>query len=258
MNEIKLSKNDIKRGLSLPNEYSEQLAEYIGILAGDGYINFDAKKYSYIIEIAGNKILDKDYLENYIKSLVKKLFNLDCKVYYKKNGNTTNIRILSKGLFFYLVDLGFKNGKKEQIGVPDWILKDDKLMLAFIKGLIDTDGSLMLIKKKSKISDFYPVISLKLKSKVLINQVGNFLKSQGFSANIIEDEVKFDKRINKSTIISSLIVSGRKNLHFWMKTISFRNKKHIDKYEKYIKSLKKYMGREEFESSTFRIKNLHF
>ena len=58
LSEIKLSCYDIKRGLDLPNKPSEELAEFIGILAGDGYINFDPKKYSYIIDIAGNKILD--------------------------------------------------------------------------------------------------------------------------------------------------------------------------------------------------------
>ena len=140
LSQIKLSRNDIKRGLTLPKKSSEELAEFIGILAGDGYINYDPKKYSYIIEVAGNKILDKDYLENYTRKLIKSLFNIDCRIYYKKNEDTTCIRILSKGIFYYLTALGFKNGKKEKIGIPNWILSDDTLMLAFTKGLIDTDG----------------------------------------------------------------------------------------------------------------------
>ena len=249
LTQIKLSHNDIKRGLILPNRHSELLAEFIGILAGDGYINSDSKKYSYIIEIAGNKILDKDYLEYYIKNLVKQLFKIGCRVYYKKNENTACVRVLSKGLFYYLTNLGFKNGKKEQIRIPSWILKNDKLMLAFAKGLIDTDGSLMLIKKPSKKSDYYPVISIKLKSNVMINQVGCFLNKLGFIVNIIEDEIRIDKRGYNNTLVSSVIISGRKNLDLWMNSISFRNKKHLDKYEKYVKSLKNNnMGRMEFES----------
>ena len=238
LSKVKLSCYDRKRGLILPNQSSEELAEFIGILAGDGYINFDNQKYSYIIEIAGNKILDKDYLEKYIKKLIRSLFNLECKIYYKKNENTTCVRLLSKGLFQYLVSLGFKTGKKEQIGIPNWILNDNKLMCAFIKGLIDTDGSLMLIKKVSKKSNYYPIISIKLKSKMLINQVGTFLKNSDFIVNIIEDEIIVDKRGYNNTLISSVIVSGRKNLDLWMNTLSFRNKKHLDKYEKYIESLK--------------------
>ncbi len=249
LSKIKLSCYDRKRGLILPTKPSEDLAEFIGILAGDGYISYDSKKYSYVVEIAGNKVLDKDYLENHIKNLIKLLFNIDCKIYYKKNENTTVIRVLSKGLFHYLINLGFKNGKKEQIGTPNWILVNDSLMLAFVKGLIDTDGSLMLIRKPSKKSLFYPIISIRLKSKILINQVGHFLNKHGFIINVIEDEIRIDKRGYTDTIISSLIISGRKNLDLWMDTISFRNQKHLNKYEKYICSLKINMGQMELSAT---------
>ena len=116
-------------------------------------------------------------------------------------------------------------------------------MISFIKGLIDTDGSLMLTKKPSKKSLFYPIISIKVKSKILVQKTGKFLEKFGFRVNIIEDELRIDKRGYKDTLISSVVISGRKNLDLWMAKINFRNKRHLDKYAYYIKS--RNMGRME-------------
>ena len=96
----------------------------------------------------------------------------------------------------------------------------------------------MLIRKPSRKSIYYPIISIRLKSKVLVNQVGQFLSKKGFIVNVIEDELRVDKRGYKDTMISSIIISGRKNLDLWMGFVSFRNNKHLEKYRKYIKSLK--------------------
>jgi len=246
LSQIKLSKNDIKRGLVLPKTCSKELAEFIGILTGDGYINFDNRKYSYIIEIAGDKTLDKNYLEKYVINLINKLFNIGPKIYIKKNQNTMYVRILSKGIFNYLLTMGFKRGKKEQISTPKWILDNKKFMVSFIKGLADTDFSLMLSNKPSKISKYYPTISLKIKSRVLVKEVGHFLKRNGFKINVIKDEIKKDKRGYKDSVTSSLILSGRENLERWMKEIRFRNKRHLNKYKEYIGSTslkKKWDGR---------------
>ncbi|MEK6984045.1 MAG: LAGLIDADG family homing endonuclease [Nanoarchaeota archaeon] len=247
LSQIKLSHNDVKRGLVLPKTPSEELAEFIGILTGDGFINYYANKKIYITDIAGNKNLDREYLEVYISNLIKKLFNVNCKIYYKKNQKSICARLLSKGIYNYLVLVGFKDGKKEQIGIPSWISENDNLMTSFVKGLIDTDGSLMLTKKPSKISLFYPIISIKVKSKVLVEQTGKFFEKIGFKVNIIKDKLCIDKRGYKDTLISSVIISGRKNLDLWMVKINFRNKRHLDKYSYYVKS--KDMGRMELSAN---------
>lgn len=240
LTKICVSKNDIKRGLTLPNEMSCELAEFIGILTGDGYMGYYPNKEVYVIEISGNKISDKDYLENYVSNLVKKLFNISPKIYYAKEQNTMYLRILSKGLFNYLIFLGFKSGRKEQIGILE-ILKNNKNFIKyFVKGLADTDFSLKLMNKPSKKSKYYPIIALRVKSKRLVFEVGKFLKEEGFIINIIEDEILIDKRGYNSTVSSSIILSGRKNLAKWMSDISFRNQSYLDKYRRYHESIKKW------------------
>lgn len=240
LTKIKYSKNDLKRKLTLPSKMTSEFAEFIGILTGDGYINYYPNKESYVIEISGNKISDKMYLENYVLNLSKKLFNITPKIYYEKKQNTMYLRILSKGLFNYLVLLGFKTGRKEQIGIPENIKCNKIFTKSFVKGLADTDFSLKLMNKPSKKSKYYPIIALRVKSKRLVIEVGEFLKEEGFNVNIIEDEILIDKRGYNSTISSSIILSGRQNLAKWMSKISFRNKSYLDKYEKYQNSIKKW------------------
>ena len=81
-------------------------------------------------------------------------------------------------------------GKKEQISTPYWIINNDDLMTSFIKGLVDTDFSLKLINKPSNISIYYPIISLKLKSKILVKEVGYFLKKNKY-------KIRFDYTFNQ-------------------------------------------------------------
>jgi len=56
----KKSINDVKRNIVLP-ELTCHLAEFVSILTGDGYIQFDEKKGNYIIEIVGNSVNDKEF-----------------------------------------------------------------------------------------------------------------------------------------------------------------------------------------------------
>ena len=132
LSKIELSKNDIKRELKLPEKPSEELAEFFGIMKGDGYLNYYHYQNKYLLEIAGDKNLDKDYLQNYVKKLVKELFNLNSSFFIRKRQNTMYLRLISKGLITYLIKAGFKKGKKGNINAPSWISSHKEYMLYFI------------------------------------------------------------------------------------------------------------------------------
>jgi len=170
---VKLSHNDIKRGLTLPKNPSKELAEFIGILTGDGYINYYPYQYKYLLEIAGDSRFDDNYLTGYVRELVKRLFSLESSFFRIKSQNSMYLRLISKGLINYLVEAGFKKGKKEQITIPSWIISNEDYMLHFIKGLIDTDGSIHFRGN-------YPIISFASKSHPLVAEVYAFLKREGF------------------------------------------------------------------------------
>jgi len=80
ISDIRFSHTDIKRGLKLPVKLTEDLAEDIGIMVGDGYVYYGKrasnKKTDYTIGIAGHLITDKAYIQNHIYNLKKRLFGV--------------------------------------------------------------------------------------------------------------------------------------------------------------------------------------
>jgi len=219
------SKNDVRRGLRIPAR-DTSVAELFGILTGDGYMNFYPAKKDYIIEIAGDSRNDKKYFE-YINSLFLNLFNIRPKLYRRKNQNSAYLRVRSKGIFYFLEQTGFVRGKKEQISIPSWISQNNQHMTSFIRGLADTDGSVVL-KRRYKSEPYYPVINIVSKSKILINTVCVWLKQNEFSA-WHGKETKKDKRTGKVTQNYRLELNGKKNLVKWLKEIGFSNPHKLKK-----------------------------
>ena len=220
--------------MNLPERPSEELAEFIGVLTGDGYLNYYAYQHKYLLEIAGHSRLDKDYLEKYIKKLVERIFNLTPNYFVRKDQNSMYLRLISKGLVTYLIRIGFKKGRKNQINIPLWISSDRSYMISFIKGVADTDFSIHFRKE-------YPIISLASKSKPLVEGIFKFLKKEGFMIKNYYKEKRTDNRGYNNTEIYSIKLNGNKNLSSWLNLINFRNKKHIKKLAG--------MGPAEFESA---------
>lgn len=115
------------------------LAEFFGIVLGDGGINND-----YQVVITIHRKEEKEYVP-FICNLVKKIFGLVPAVYYykaKRSQNVVGVTISSVALIEFLLSKGLKKGSKvrQQVGVPDWIKQDIKLSKSCLRGLIDTDG----------------------------------------------------------------------------------------------------------------------
>lgn len=204
---------------------SADLAEFFGILTGDGYIAYYEKKHDYIIEIAGDSRHDCAYLKEYVSLLAQKVTNVRPTIIFRKNQNSMYLRIRSKKVYLDLVTNGFKTGRKEGIGIPLWIKEENEYMKRFVRGFADTDGCLSL-KREGK----YPVIKLATKSKLLANAINEWLKSNLFSTCTVLEKQK-DNRTNKTYTRHCIYLNGAKNLENWMNNIGFSNKKHLNKYE---------------------------
>ncbi|MBS3051435.1 MAG: hypothetical protein J4400_04785 [Candidatus Aenigmarchaeota archaeon] len=233
---------DKRKGLQLPVVLSEELAEFLGIMTGDGSINKyrfkggTASEYS--ISITCSFTDDKEYIDNFIVPLIFRVFNIKLKPVKLKGQNTIRIITRSKGLFYFLKDIGFNIGPKDNIEIPKFILKNKKFIIPFIRGLFDTDGSVSLKKQGHN----YPVISVKQKSRKLVEQLELILKEMGFSMYTEYDTIVNDNR-GFSSKGSRIYINGRKNAKNWMGKIGFHNPKHIRKVEIAV-------GREGFEPST--------
>jgi intein/homing endonuclease len=211
----------------------EELAEFFGILTGDGFMN-KYPGHNYVIEIAGDSRHDKTYQLEYASPLIHSLFKISPKVYYKKGQHTMYLRMQSKELYHFLSENGFPSGRKNQIGIPQWISENEEYMTYFVRGLFDTDGSLCLFNRPSKYNTYYPAIQIGLKSEYIIDRLYAWFVRRNFTSNKVRYE-KFDKRTKQTSIIYILRISGRNQLEKWMREIGFNNYRHVSKYEKYKK-----------------------
>ena len=165
-----------------PNRYSENLAEFVGILLGDGHIG----KEQWSITV--NSIADKNYAE-YILKLTKKLFRFKPAFYKRKNMNA--IVISGSGLksIKYFTKLGLKVGNKVklQVGVPDWIKLVKSYRIAALRGLMDTDGGVFLHRYSVNGREYiYKKICFSNRSIPLLYFVANVLNELKLTPKIID------------------------------------------------------------------------
>lgn len=141
----------IAREIALPEKNTE-LAEFIGIVLGDGSI---AKKQ---VTITLNRLEDRDFVL-YVKNLIRKLFVVVPSIIERKDENVFTIIISRTKLVQFLVDMGLLIGSKveHQINIPSWIKKSDVTTKSCLRGLFDTDGCLYIDKHNYKDKIYYNI-----------------------------------------------------------------------------------------------------
>jgi len=184
---------------------SDRLAEFVGILLGDGHISQSQ------VSVSVNKE-EANYLE-YILSLIKSLFKLNPKYSNSKNRSTFDIYIGSVDLVHFFRKMGLVCNKvKEQVDVPRWILQKENYKRAFLKGFFDTDGSVYLLK-------FGVQMSFCNRSIPLLQSARNIL---------------LDLRYHPSKISTyNLYLTKKADLKRYAKEIGFGNNKHLKKAKKF-------------------------
>jgi hypothetical protein len=230
---IKFSWKDKIKGIKLPQELTEELAEDIGIHIGDGsmYLSGPSKQ-SYILRYSGHVTEDKEYYFNRIIPLKKTLFNVKTNgKIFKPRNNEFGIVICSKAVYnFYLKIISIPSGKKyEIIDIPKIIkMSNREIQCSFIRGLADTDFSITFKRKSTKHDlNYYPVISANFASKKLVKDLKLILTDLGFKVVTLERMGRRYEKFHQTNVIN---INGRKNLKLWMKLIGFNNPKHVTKY----------------------------
>lgn len=176
INEYKINSPFIAKEITIP-ERSVDLAEFVGILLGDGGIT---KRQ---ICITLNKIDDKEYVR-YVSQLIEKIFKLKPSVTDRANSMVTTITISRTLLSKYFADTGLCIGNKvkNQVSVPEWIKNNLEYSMACVRGLVDTDGCFFIDKHKIK-GKLYknPGINFTNRSLPLLSFVKNSLESFGYN-----------------------------------------------------------------------------
>lgn|SRR3989344_7497623 len=227
------SRSDIKRGITPPKFLTTELAEFMGILMGDGHLGIYIKpnvRPLYGLEISGDMNEDKEYFP-YFARLFRHLFCTKLHISFDEPKNTVKSRINSKAILTYFRALDMPIGNKnDNARVPKIILRASiEVKSAFLRGIADTDFSLTF-KWRKKTLHSYPVIQASFKSPQLVADLCDLLASLGihYTSHV---ERNFDMRIHKWDVKHSIYIRGHENLLHWMNSIGFSNKKHMSKYE---------------------------
>ncbi len=231
LSEISPSRSDARREIIVPEVYSADLAYFCGLMAGDGNITFRPVK-RYTIKCSGNPVDEISFYETIVSPLVEKLFNIKPKCRFV-SGGTYGFTLDSKLICLFLVKcLGLPaNRKYEKLRIPDWVRAKEEFLVAYLRGLSDTDFSLSL-KKRYKDVGYYPVITGCSNSKRYMQDVAAVLEAFGIAVSRSFDVKQEDVRAKAGhTITHRVHIYGHTELMKWMNTIGFSSPKHLAKFE---------------------------
>lgn len=202
----------------------KNMAELIGIIIGDGCIS-KYKNKNYRIFISGNKIEDKYYMENYLPYLVKKCLGKKPYLYQGKNGALI-VQFHNEAFRLFLKKIGITENKTKSISIPKQIMENPNLLKRCIRGIADTDFTLIFTRNHN-----YPRITAKFASKNLVKDLEKSLRKMNFTLNTIYDFRQKDNRKNKIGITNNINLDGPHNLKKWLDLIGFVNLRIISRYE---------------------------
>lgn len=193
---------------------SKELAEFIGIMLGDGGISLHKTQ----ICITLNNRDDKEYIL-FVCKLIEKLFKKKPSIYEIKDAVASTIAVSSTNLVDYLIAHGLKSGNKFklQVDIPDWIKNNASYAIACVRGLVDTDGCIFnhSYTVNNKVYA-YKKLSFTSYSQPMRKSVYDILKSIGINPRMSSYR---DVRID-----------SRKDMEIYFKVIGSSNPKHLNKY----------------------------
>ena len=194
---------------------SEDLAEFVGILLGDGGI---AK---YQITISFHSIEEKEY-SKFVADLIKRLFDIPIGIQYDKSALSFDLVISRIELVRFCIEkLGLKQGNKikQQVDIPDWIKQNKLYSIASVRGLIDTDGCIFNHRYKVNGKFYkYKKLAFTSHSEPLRQSVFNILKDNGLNPRLAQ---KKDVRIDSV-----------KDVRRYFQIFNSSNPKNLKKYFK--------------------------
>jgi len=212
----KLSTHKPRPSKILVNTPSIELAEIIGIFLGDGSVYINKNHGVNQTVISGHSEHDYEYLVNYVKPLLEKVFSLNFRIKPHRTLKSMSVINQNKNLVFTLKKFGFPPGNKvkNNVKIPEWIFRSTDYLKACIRGLIDTDGSVSPITGRN-----YPYIWFKSKTPSIRESFTKAMKILGFKI------AKWTGKITPQTFI------GKKELIYkYYKEIGFSNSWHQKRF----------------------------
>lgn len=211
--------------ITIPSEFSNELAEETGIHIGDGSMNlYKSKGKNHWVYTHSGHLIDDKLYRDYVKHLMKKLYNI-----YPSESSRNNCVLLKytkKELILFKHGIGLPMSKKINITIPKWIYSRSSYLINCVRGIVDTDGGIRFRKPFGSNLYKYPEIKISNTSEPLINQIHRIFIKFGLKPSIHMDKIG-NRRPN---ILYNVNLNGVKNLEKYIKIFGFSNDKHYAKY----------------------------
>jgi hypothetical protein len=170
---------------------SAELAEFIGLMLGDGGIS------RFQLNVTLHRYNDHEY-GIFVCDLIEKLFSVRPSVIDSRKFLANDYRVSRVNMVRYCVkELGLVKGDKirQKIDIPNWVKGNKKYLVSCIRGLFDTDGSVYWHKYRVRGKDYkYKKISFTSASFPLLNSVHESLLKIGVWTNMRGRDVVIESR----------------------------------------------------------------
>lgn len=194
-------------GVHLPKK-SEKLAEFIGIMLGDGHLShFQAlvtlgtKEYPYV---------------RYVQKLMTDLFGTKARVCEKGSGYH-DVYIGSTQITDWLREMGLVSHKvREQVDAPDWLFFKKQYLTGFVRGFFDTDGSVYALR-------FGIQVSFTNRAMPLLRSLRRALVELGYKPSVVSGYAVY--------------LTRREDVERFFNDVRPANTKHQRRYRKMQKDL---------------------
>jgi transcriptional regulator with XRE-family HTH domain len=197
-------------------EFSEEFAEFIGIILGDGGINKNQ------ITITLNSVDDKEYSQ-FVESLVKNLFHIPIGTYQSLHALAKRLVISRTALVDYLTSdlVGLEKGNKvkQQVDIPQWVRSNEEYTKACIRGLLDTDGCVIIHRYQSKGKRYsYKKIGFTSHSYPLLRSVSAILSHLSIGHRVMKNQWE-------------IRIEAQEEVRKYFQIIGTHNPKHLKRYK---------------------------
>ncbi len=164
--------------------FSEQLAEVVGIILGDGNVG----NWQFVVYLDLHS--DRAYAQ-YITQLFTDVFKEKPAWYQSKKNSTIRLSLCGVNLINNLSEIGIDKGNKirRQVDIPTWIWTKKEYKTACVRGLIDTDGGLYFHKHWIKGIKYRNLgLCFTSYSKPLLNSVSKILGTFNIKHSLVKNK----------------------------------------------------------------------
>ena len=211
---------------------NKKTAEIAGLCFADGSLtgrHSGKNKGKLRFQMIGHITEDREHYDTYVKRLFDENIDIIPTTIYKGKKPYYGVASENQKICNYLKFLGVPVGTKEELQIPSWIISNKEFLIGFLRGVIDTDGSVFCGKdynypNKKHIKIRMSIASVSYK---FIKEINESLIQSGIHNLIIKP---YKQKNSNWENLNKIQIDGP-NVKDYFKIIGSKNPKHLTKFK---------------------------